>query len=295
MDYPIGLRRAGAYGAGRNLMTFLRTDRLAAISVVVALAYIAIAIFAPILAPYPEQGAGASSLDTRLLPPSSAHLMGTDVLGRDILSRVLFGTRNALIVSFAVTGAAALIGTTIGAFAGLIGGWVDEVLMRITDVFLAFPSLLMAIAIVATIGPSFENAAIALAARWWTWYARIARATSLSLRERYFVEAARVIGVSSRMIVIRHLIPNSIGPIIVNASADLGSVILAAGGLAFLGLGATVPTPDWGLMIAEGRDNILTHPWIPLFPGLAMFIAVLAFNLLGDSLRDALDPRRAER
>jgi peptide/nickel transport system permease protein len=200
-----------------------------------------------------------------------------------------------MVVSIAVTLTAAIIGTAVGAFAGLVGGRIDELLMRITDVFLAFPTLLLAMAIVATIGPSFEHAAIALAARWWTWYARIARATTLSLREQYFVEAARAIGVSNRMIVLRHLVPNSLGPITVNATADIGAVILAAGGLAFLGLGATIPTADWGLMIAEGRNYLLTHPWIPLFPGLAMFIAVLVFNLLGDSLRNVLDPRSVTR
>jgi peptide/nickel transport system permease protein len=276
-------------------LRFIRTDPLGGFSVAVIAVFVFVAILAPWIAPFPDQGAGLSNLETRLLPPSGTHLMGTDYLGRDVLSRIMFGARNALIVSLAVTLSAAVFGALVGGFAGLIGGWVDEILMRITDLFLAFPTLLLAMAIVAAIGPSFENVAIALAVRWWTWYARIVRAVAQSLRERYFVEAARAMGVSSRTIVLRHIVPNSISPIIVNATIDLGAVILAAGGLAFLGLGAQPPTPDWGLMVAEGRDYILTHPWLPIYPGLAMFLSVLAFNLLGDSLRRRLDPRRIDR
>lgn len=287
--------RAPSAKAIRRPLRFVRTDPLGAFSVVVVAVFVFVAVFAPWIAPFPEQGAGRSNLDTRLLAPNATNLMGTDYVGRDVLSRVMFGARNALIVSLAVTFSAAVFGALVGGFAGLVGGWVDEVLMRITDLFLAFPTLLLAMAIVAAIGRSFENVAIALAVRWWTWYARIVRSVAQSLRERYFVEAAEAMGVPTWTIVVRHIVPNAISPIIVNATIDIGAVILAAGGLAFLGLGAQPPTADWGLMVAEGRDYILTQPWLPLYPGLAMFLSVLAFNLLGDSLRRRLDPRRIDR
>jgi peptide/nickel transport system permease protein len=276
-------------------LRYARRDPLGAFSVVVIFVFVIVALFAPWIAPYPAQGEGRSNLDTRLLAPSNAHYMGTDYLGRDVLSRIMYGARNALAVSLAVTLAAAAFGALIGGFAGFVGGWVDEIIMRITDLFLAFPTLLLAMAIVAAIGPSFENVAIALAVRWWTWYARIVRSVAQSLRERSFVEAAQAIGVPTRTIVLRHILPNAASPIIVNATIDFGAVMLVAGGLAFLGLGAQPPTADWGLMIAEGRDYILTQPWLPIFPGLAMFVTVLAFNLLGDSLSRRLDPRRTDR
>ena len=227
-----------------------------------------------------------------MLPPSPAHWMGTDQLGRDVYSRVIFGGRPAFIVPLLVVGLAVLIGAPLGAVAGFKGGWFDETIMRVTDLFLAFPSLLLAMAITAALGRGIENAALALVISWWPWYARLVRGVALSLRERYFVEAAQSMGVREVTIVARHILPNCTSPIMVQATVDLGTVILAMGGLAFIGLGTQPPAADWGLMISEGRTSILESWWIAIFPMLAMLILVLAFNLLGDTLRDIFDPRQ---
>jgi peptide/nickel transport system permease protein len=262
---------------------------LAGVGVITLLALLA--VFGPWIAPYPQQGAGESNVAARMLGPSLAHPFGTDGLGRDMLSRVIIGARPALVVSLLVVGLAMLIGVPLGALAGYRRGRLDALIMRITDLFLAFPPLLLAMAIVAALGPGLDHAALALAISWWPWYARLARGTATSLRERPFIEAARSIGVSDATILRRHVIPNSITPILVQATIDIGTVILAAGSLAFLGLGASPPTPDWGLMVAEGRTYILDQWWLSAFPGLAIFVAVLAFNLVGDLLLDLLDPR----
>jgi peptide/nickel transport system permease protein len=227
-----------------------------------------------------------------MLAQSLAHPFGTDKLGRDVLSRVIVGARPALIVPMAVVLFAVLIGAPLGAIAGYKGGWVDEVIMRITDLFLAFPSMLLAMAIASALGRGLQNAAIALIVSWWPWYTRLVRGVTLSLKERYFVEAAQAIGVRDSVIILRHILPNTISPILVQATVDLGTVILAMGGLAFLGLGTQPPAPDWGLMVSEGRTYILDQWWISTFPGLAIFVIVLAFNLIGDTLRDIFDPRQ---
>jgi peptide/nickel transport system permease protein len=229
------------------------------------------------------------------LPPSAAHLFGTDMLGRDDLSRVIMGVRPALVVSLCVVAIAALIGVPLGAIAGYRGGWLDEALMRVTEVFQSFPPLLLAMIMVALLGPGLLNAGIALALSWWPWYARLLRAEARSLRERPYVTAAEAIGVRPGRILLRHIIRNSMTPILVQATIDIGTVVLAAGSLAFIGLGAQPPYPDWGLMVAEGRGQIMTSWWISTFPGLAIFVTVLAFNLLGDSLRDWFDPRQVKR
>ncbi len=270
----------------------IRRDPLALFSVVVIALFVVTAIAGPWIAPYPEQGFGKTNVATRMLPPSREHPLGTDRLGRDMLSRIIIGARPALTTSLIVVGLAVAIGCLLGAVAGYIGGWLDELIMRITDLFLAFPSLLLAMAIVAAIGPGLTHAMLAIAISWWPWYTRLVRGVALSLRERYFVEAARSIGVSSFGIIFRHILPNCISPILVQATIDIGTVILAAGGLAFIGLGAQPPTPDWGLMVSEGRAFLLTQWWYSTFPGLAIFITVLAFNLLGDTLRDIFDPRQ---
>jgi peptide/nickel transport system permease protein len=208
------------------------------------------------------------------------------------LSRIIVGSSIALRVPMIVVILAVAVGAPLGALAGYVGGWLDNLIMRLTDLFLAFPSLLLAVAIVAALGPSLTNAMIAIAISWWPWYARLVRGVTLSLRERYFVEAARSIGVSNRTIVLRHILPNCVTPILVQATIDFGTVILAEGSLAFIGLGTQPPAPDWGLMVSQGRSYILDQWWISTFPGLAIFISVLAFNLLGDTLRDILDPRQ---
>lgn len=205
------------------------------------------------------------------------------------------GARPALVISLVVVSLAALIGIPLGAIAGYRGGWLDDLLMRVTEVFQAFPPLLLAMVTVAILGPSLFNAGLALAISWWPWYARLVRAEARSLRERPFVEAARAIGVPAWQIVARHILRNCMTPVLIQATVDIGAVVLAAGSLAFLGLGAQPPSPDWGLMVAEGRGQIFTAWWISAFPGLAIFATVLGFNLLGDALRDFFDPRQVKR
>jgi peptide/nickel transport system permease protein len=273
----------------------LRTDRLAALGLGLIILVVILAFFGPWIAPFPAQGYGETSVADRGLAPSAVHWFGTDQLGRDILSRVIIGTRPALTISLLVVAIAALIGIPLGAIAGYRGGWVDTVLMRVTEVFQAFPPLLLAMVTVAILGPSLTNAGIALAICWWPWYARLVRAEARSLRDRPFVEAARATGVPTWRILSRHILRNCLTPILVQATVDIGAVVLAAGSLAFIGLGAQPPSPDWGLMVAEGRGQIFTAWWISAFPGLAIFVTVLGFNLLGDSLRDFFDPRQVKR
>src|SRR4051812_17325079 len=246
------------------------------------------ALLAPLIAPYDPL---AQELSTRLQPPSAAHWLGTDQLGRDLFSRLLYGARISLVIGIVVVGLAGVFGTVVGMLAGYVGGIADEVAMRTTEVFLAFPPLILAMAIAGALGPSLTNAIIAIAAVTWAVYARLARGQVLSLRQREYVEAARSIGAGRTRILIRHLLPNAIAPLLIQASFDMGSAIVSAAGLSFIGFGAQPPTPEWGVMISEGRNYISTEPWLSLFPGLAILFAVGAFNLLGDGLRDILDPR----
>jgi len=259
---------------------------------VIILSFIFIAVFAPFLAPYPEQGEGTEyNVSKRFQKPSWEHLCGTDWLGRDLLSRVIMGSRVSLRAGLLIVFLSVIIGTPIGAVAGYYGGKLDEILMRITDIFLSFPPLLLAIAIAAVLGPSVENAIIAIAVSWWTWYTRIERAVTLSLKEEGFIEAAKALGISDFKIITRHIIPNSLAPIMVQATMDTGSAILTMASLSFIGLGATPPTPEWGLIVSKGRIYVLQFWWISLFPSIAIFLVVLGFNLVGDGLREALDPR----
>ena len=267
-------------------------DPLSLISTVIIIFFILTAIFAYQIAPYPKEGAGKTNVDNTMLAPSSEHWFGADRLGRDVLSRVIIGTRPALIVPMGVVAFAILIGAPLGAIAGYKGGWIDELIMRITDLFLAFPFLLLAMAITAALGRGLENAALAMIISWWPWYTRLVRGVTISLKERAFVEAERAVGLRDSVIILKHILPNTISPILVQATVDLGTVILAMGGLAFIGLGTQPPNPDWGLMISDGRSYILKQWWLSTFPGLAIFIIVLAFNLLGDTLRDIFDPRQ---
>ncbi|WKZ47081.1 MAG: ABC transporter permease [Anaerolineales bacterium] len=276
----------------RHVASVVARDPLSMASVIVIVVFILMSVFANQIAPYPEEGAGKTNADNSLAVPSSANLFGADKLGRDILSRVIVGARPALIVPIFVVLFAVIIGAPLGAWAGYAGGWVDEIIMRITDLFLAFPSLLLAMAIAFALGRGLDKAAIALIVSWWPWYTRIARGMAVGLRERYFVEAAQASGVSDAVIIFRHILPNTISPILVQATVDMGTVILAMGGLAFLGLGTQPPAPDWGLMVSDGRTYMLNQWWIATFPGVAIFIVVLAFNLLGDTLRDIFDPRQ---
>jgi peptide/nickel transport system permease protein len=247
-----------------------------------------IALLAPLIAPADPL---KQVLSTRLKPPSAQHWFGTDQLGRDVLSRMIYGARISLLIGTVVVGLAASLGTIVGLVAGYAGGWLDEGLMRLTDVFLAFPALILAMAISGALGPSLTNAMIAIAIVSWPVYARLVRAQVLSLREREYVEAARSLGASSPRIVWQHILPNTLAPLLVQASFDMGGAILSAAGLSFIGFGAQPPTAEWGVMISDGRNYIVTQPWLSLFPGLAILLTVAAFNLIGDGLRDALDPR----
>jgi peptide/nickel transport system permease protein len=274
------------------LRALVRRERAGLVGLVLVLVFFVGAVGAPWIAPDPEQGRGVPNVAAKLQAPSLDHPLGTDELGRDLLSRVLFGARTSLSLAFAVVLIGIAIGVPIGAIGGYFGGLVDEVAMRITDMFLAFPPLLLAILIAAALGPSFTNAVIALAITWWPWYARLARGQAASLRRRAFVEAAEVIGVRRLTVVRRHLFPNLMTPIFVQGTLDLSSAILLAAGLSFLGLGVLPPTADWGQMVNSGRVYFLSFPWYATFPGLAIFLASLAFVLLGDGIRNALDPRR---
>jgi peptide/nickel transport system permease protein len=271
--------------------TFLR-DRFAVISLAVIVLFVLGAVLAPYLTPYAEQGAGEPNISNRFLAPSRTHPFGTDNLGRDVLARVLYGGRSSLSIGFLVVFVAVVIGTPLGAVAGYYGGWLDEAIMRFTDLGLSFPPLLLAIAIAAALGPSFVNTMIAISLTWWPWYTRLVRAQAISLRERAFVEAARGIGVKNLTIIWRHILPNVLTPVLVQSTLDIGSAILTGAGLSFIGLGSQPPTADWGIMINEGRLYVLGGRWwIAAFSGLAILLTTLAFNLLGDGVRDAADPR----
>jgi peptide/nickel transport system permease protein len=269
----------------------LRRDRLALISLVIILTFIVAAILAPWLAPYPDQGMGKANLGEKLDPPSSVHLLGTDDLGRDLLSRILLGSRPSLSIGLFVVGLAMLIGTPLGAIAGYFGGWIDQAIMRITDIFLSFPALLLAITISAALGASFFNAMLSISLTWWPWYTRLARAQTVSLKEQTFVEASRAIGVPGFTIISRHIIPNVLTPALVQATMDIGSAILMGAALSFVGLGVQLPRPDWGNMLNVARLYFNDGPWFAIFPGLAILLIAMCFNLLGDGVRDVLDPQ----
>lgn len=250
-----------------------------------------LAVFGPWVVPYPDDVLGAVHLSKKLLPPSYEHWFGTDEVGNDILTRVVVGARISLLVGISITVLAAAVGIPLGIIAGASGGIVREVIMRINDVFLAVPGLAIAIAIVAALGPGIENTVIALVLVWWPGYARLAEAKALSIKEQAYIEAAKVLGSTSYRILWRHILPNSLSPLIIKMSIDVGQAILAVASLGFIGLGAKPPTPEWGAMIAVSRGYMPDFWWYAFFPGLFLFFAVLGFNLLGDALRDILDPR----
>src|SRR5260221_2543905 len=245
------------------------------------------ALIAPIVISYDPL---APNISDSLAAPSIAHIWGADKLGRDIFTRVLYGTRISLPAGIIAVLASLLIGTTIGAIAGYVGGWWEELLMRVTDIFLAFPSIILAMAIAAALGPSITNAIITIAIVAWPNYARVTRGLVLSVKQNEFVEAAHAIGASPLRILVRTILPNCLGPLVVLATFDLGNAILLFAGLSFLGLGAAPEVPEWGRLIADGTEYA-DQWWVSAFPGLAIFITVMALNFIGDGLRDALDPR----
>jgi peptide/nickel transport system permease protein len=258
----------------------------------VALLIVLVALLAPLLAPFPGDAGSATNPVAALQAPSLHHLFGTDQVGRDVFSRVLYGARVSPLVAVLVLVIASLVGIPLGIVAGYFGGVADEIIMRITDIFLAFPSLLLSLAFAAVLPPSLTSLTIAIAITWWPWYTRLIRGQAASVAGRPYVESCRALGIPTWRILLRHVLPNSVTPLIVQVSLDFGGVILTASALSFLGLGAQDPTPDWGLMVAEGENYFTTQWWLVTYPGLAIMLTALAFNLLGDGLRDVLDPRR---
>jgi len=249
---------------------------------------IILSLIAPILAPYDPLD---QRLDERLQPPSSKHLMGTDKLGRDIFSRILYGGRISLFIAVSSVVLATLIGMLIGLISGYLGGRIDDLLMRITDMFMAFPSLILALAIAAMLKPGMFNVITAISLSSWPQYARMARAITIQVKNEPYIEAAVSIGASNTRILLGHIIPMVIPQVMIQGMINLGGAILTAAGLGFLGFGVPPPTPEWGLMVSEGRDLIQSHWWISTFPGLMIFLSVVGFNLLGDQLRDIFDVR----
>ena len=281
----------------RTLRLYARTFRRntsAMFGLAIVVVFLVVAAIGPWIVPFPEDATGAVHLDIKLQPPDGTHWFGTDEVGNDVFTRVVLGTRVTLQIACIVTGVAMLIGVPLGMIAGLVGGWVQEVIMRVTDVFLSVPGLVLAIAIVGALGPGIVNAMLALSLVWWPGYVRLVQAKTLALKNEIYVQAAYSIGASKLRIVFIHILPNCTSPIIVKASMDMGMAILGAASLGFLGLGAQPPFPEWGAMISIARTYLPDWWWYSFFPGLAISLTVLGFNLLGDGLRDILDPKHRD-
>lgn len=276
---------------GMEALLRLLKSKTSVIGLFFILVLIITAIFAPLIAPYDPT---AQSIPDRYQAPSSEHLLGTDELGRDIFSRIVYGTRISIQIGIIAVGISLIVGVTLGAVAGYFGRWVDQIIMRIIDIMMAFPSILLAIALVAVLGPNLRNAMIAVGIVGVPQFARIVRSAVLAVKETEYIEAARAIGGKHGRILFSHVLPNSMAPIIVQATLGIGTAILDAAGLSFLGLGAQPPTPEWGAMLNDGRAALQNAPWVVAFPGMAIFLFVLGFNLFGDGLRDALDPKLKE-
>ena len=271
----------------RRVWVRLARNPMAVGGAVMVLAWIVAASTAPWIAPYDPID---QDVMNRLAPPSAQHWLGLDEMGRDVLSRLLYGGRVSLPVAAVVVILASLFGTFYGALAGFMGKWVDEVVMRIVDMVLSFPALILAMAIAAALGPSIQNSMLAMLLVWWPPYARLARGQVLALKECDFVPAARSLGLSGRRVLLRHVLPNAVAPSIVLMAMDFGNAIIITAALSFLGLGAVPPTPEWGAMVAEGRE-LMQQWWISTFPGLAILMVAIGCNFIGDGLRDAMDPR----
>jgi peptide/nickel transport system permease protein len=268
-----------------------RRNQLMVVGTGIIAGLLLVAALAPLLAthkPYEQV------LTDRLLPPSGKYLFGTDGLGRDIYSRVVYGSRITLTIALLVAAISTPLGMLIGIVAGYLGGALDEILMRLADIFLAFPRLILAIAFAAALGPGVENAIIAIAIAQWPSYARLARAETLNVRHNDYIQAVQVLGASKGTIMAGHILPLTLSSIIVRMSLDMGTIILTAAGLGFLGLGAQPPLPEWGLMVSDGRQYLVDQWWVSTLPGLAILVVVMGFNLLGDGIRDVLDPRQRQ-
>ena len=270
-------------------INFLKKYKQFSVFLVLALLIILAAVFAPIVSGGVDPLKG--SLADAMLPPCKEHIFGTDKMGRDIYARVIYGARASLTSTFGVVALIFLVGSTLGIIAGYFGGWVDAVIMRIADMMLAFPGLVLALAVAGIMGASIKNAIIAIVLVSWTKYARLARSLVLKIRNRDYVSAAIVTGSKTPYMLIRYMLPNALPTLVITAATDIGAMMLELAALSFLGFGAKPPTPEWGYMLNEGRACIQTAPWLMIFPGLAIFVVVVVFNMLGDSLRDILDPK----
>ena len=271
----------------KETIYLIKKSPLTMIGLAIILILVTIAIFAPYVAPHNPV---TMHLDKRLAPPSKDHLLGTDELGRDILSRIIYGAGVALKIMLIVLAIDLPLGILLGLIAGYFGGWIDEIIMRIADIFMAFPRLILAMAIGAALGPNLRNTMIAIALTMWPVYARLARGETLSIKERTFIEAERALGSSNLKILILNILPLCFSTLVVRATLDMGNIIRIASGMSFLGLGAQPPTPDWGLMVSSGRNFLVSQWWVPTFPGFAILLTVFGFNLLGDGIRDISDP-----
>ena len=287
-DAPVSRRQAAAGNVYRGLLAIL-ANPAALVGLVIVLLLLLVASFAPLLA----GGVSpiAPDLAHRLAPPSAHHWFGTDELGRDIYVRVVYGARVTLTIVILVSIFVAPIGLVVGTLSGYLGGWVDVALMRVTDIFLAFPRLVLALAFAAALGPGIENAVIAISLTAWPPYARLARAETATIARSDFIAAVVLQGASTPRILFRHIVPLCLSSVIVRLTLDMAGIILTAAGLGFLGLGAQPPTPEWGAMVASGREVVLNQWWVATIPGIAIFVVSLGFNLLGDGLRDVLDPK----
>ncbi len=264
-------------------------NKLSVIGALIILAVVLIAILAPYIAPYPEDAGNAIHFSDTFAPPNKKHLLGTDDVGRDVLSRILIGSRISLMLGVVVLTIAVFIGVPLGLIAGYFGGITEKIIMRVTDIFLSIPPLVLALAVSAAFEPNLKNSMIAIAFSWWPWYTRLAYGEALSVKEEDFVEVAESLGASKWYIIFREILPNMTSTLVVKISLDFGYAILTGAALGFLGLGAQPPTPEWGTMVSLGREYLPNVWWISTFSGLAIFITVLGFNLLGDGLRDFFD------
>lgn len=275
----------------KDSFTLWRKNKLMVVGTIIIATLIGVALIAPLLATHSQF---EQTLANRLQSPSWEHLFGTDSLGRDIYSRIIHGARVTLAIAFLVAAISTPLGMLVGIVAGYFGGAIDELLMRIADIFLAFPKLILAIAFAAALGPGVENAIVAIAIANWPSYARLARAETLSVKNNDYIQVIRVLGASNLRIMAGHIAPMCLSTIIVRMSLDMGAIILTAAGLGFLGLGAQPPTPEWGLMVADGRNFLVDQWWVSTLPGIAILIVVMGFNLLGDGIRDILDPHQRQ-
>ena len=269
----------------------LKRNRMAMTGLALVLGLFVVSVFAPWLAPYDPN---SINLKEVLMPPSPAHYLGTDTLGRDVLSRIIYGSQVSLKVGFVAVGLATLIGLFIGALAGYYGGWVDSALMRLVDLMLCFPAFFLILAVIAVLEPSIWNIMVVIGLTGWMGVARLVRAEFLSLREREFVTAARALGAGDTRLILRHMLPNALAPVMVSATLGVAGAILTESALSFLGLGVQPPTPSWGNILTAGKDNIEIAWWLSVFPGLAILVTVMSYNLLGEGIREAIDPRLKE-